>query len=197
MFILVKVLKFSFTLLSISCLHGGGKVGRSTSRRWFRSQLTRVKAGSCNVFFIEFPQVCLFISHLKWSRICHTRQASCAASPWTPSPPCLRSPAHSEVTSLINDPSLVSSLSIFYKLYSTISRLGAGVCALGYLSDLCARFIGKSFTGAGSGSGLSPALPLWGRSSLLAAQLCPLPAPATQARQRAEAAPALAWTTRG
>ena len=27
---------------------------------------------------------------------------------------------------------------------------GLGVCVLGYLWDLCARFIGKSFTGAGS-----------------------------------------------
>ena len=105
------------------------------------------------------------MSHLKWSRICHTRQASCAASQLTPSPPCLRSPAHSDVTSLINDnltlhsslQSRLHSLDIFQVVIQYHVKLESvyWVCVLGYLWDLCARFIGKSFTGAGSGSGLS------------------------------------------
>ena len=138
-------------------------------------------------------RVMSWLSHLKWSRICHTRQASCAASPWTPSPPCLRSPAHSDVTSLINDNLTVHSglhcppsLDILQVVIQYHVKLESGdwVCVLGYLWDLCARFIGKSFTGAGSGSGLSSGERGRGRERAEAQPAAGEWGEATQARER-------------
>ena len=74
---------------------------------------------------------------------------------------------------------------------------GDWVCVLGYLWDLCARFIGKSFTGAGSGSGLSSGERGRGRERAEAQPAAGEWGEATQARERGRAAPALAWPAVG
>ena len=83
-------------------------------------------------------------SDLRSTRICHTRPACGAASPWTPSPPCL---TLTPVTP--SDHYHSSQLDIVQVVIEYHAKVC--VCVPGYLRDLCAPFIGKSFTGAGSG----------------------------------------------
>ena len=83
-------------------------------------------------------------SDLRSTRICHTRPACGAASPWTPSPPCL---TLTPVTP--SDHYHSSQLDIVQVVIEYHAKVC--VCVPGYLRDLCAQFIGKSFTGAGSG----------------------------------------------
>ena len=87
--------------------------------------------------------------------ICRTKQeASCVASPQTPSQPCRQSldhwyhriPRSSTFTRIINSVTVVNNFQlIFSKLLSDITQ--KSLLSIIFISpDLCAQFIGKSFT---------------------------------------------------